>query len=599
MVRQDTPNFFRLFSLAAFILINASVALTQNLILANPAEVLDFRASFVNPAILSFQKPHAAIGGKIFHLGFVQGDSSPFRQGYVSLGLPFAATRNLGLGVQAQYFNTPLFSQSNISLLLARKLGYNYSVGLRFNLFSRSFNQDNFDLVDQNDPVFSNGTTQWAGTFGIGAAFLPFPFLTLGVGIDHLNRANISLIGDDVNQPISGYLGAVLNVGLLRASVSASYEDNQWLPRTSIATDIRDKGYAMVGFSDNAIQAEGQLQISGPLSLNYNYEYTLFDSDGIGQGSHAITLIHTFDREKGLPKFEIPDDYKVEFRPPNRASSVESGYYVYSIIDKLDIVEKKLTRVIAPNISKEQLAQLSWNEIGVLDSSRVEPTSSYEEKPVDLGRIPATLEASLSKNYEEFVESIPGDLKENDKLKARVITDKQSYLRAAGLRKHLPDDPGKQTSRVRFVEPRYKTYQDSLNATQKIGQRRILPAESLTSLSAKSTTFEITPVSRMKPPQRWQLAVKDVRGHEVRRFAGQGIPVPEIRWDWRDSDGHLVSAGVYSYQLEWWDNQGSRQESLQKYLSVQKLIRHIKIEVTTDNKKVGADADEINIILKN
>lgn len=577
----------------------AGTAFSQNLILANPAEVLDFRAAFVNPAILSFQNPQAAIGGKVFHLGFVDGDSNPFRQGYVSLGLPFAAGQNLGFGVQAQYFNTPLFSQSNISLLLAQKLGYNYSVGLRFNLFSRSFNQDNFDLVDANDPVFSNGTTQWAGTFGIGAAFLPLPFLSLGVGIDHLNRANISLIDDDVNQPISGYLGAVLNVGMLRASVSASYEDNRWLPRTSIATDIRDKGYAMVGFTDNTIQAEGQLRISGPLSLNYNYEYTLFDSDGIGQGSHAITLIHTFDREKGLPKFEIPDDYKVEFRPPDRATSVESGYYVYSIVDKLDIIEKELTRVISPNITREQLARLSWNELGVLDSSRVEPISSYEEKPVDLGRIPATLEASLSKNYEKFIESIPGDLRKNDKLKARVITDKRTYLRAAGLRKHLPDNESGESAQVLFVEPRYKTFQDSLNATQKVGRKTIPPVESLTSLSAKSTTFEVTPVSRMKPPQRWRLVVRNVRGQDVKTFAGQGRPIAEIQWNWRDSQGHLVSAGAYSYQLEWWDSLGLHQESPLKYLSVQRLIRHIKIEVTTDNKKVGADANEINIILKN
>ncbi len=571
----------------------------QNQILANPAEVIDFRAAFVNPSVLAFQNAHAAVGGKMFHLGFVDGTSNPFRQGYVSLGLPFGRGSGMALGLQAQYFNTPLFSQSNISVLLARKLGYNYSFGVRFNLFSKSFNQENFDLVDANDPVFSGGTTQWAGTLGVGASFLPLSFLSIAAGVDHLNRANVSLIDDDINQPLSAYLGAVLNVGVLRAAVSASYEDNRWVPRTSIATTMRDKGYAMLGFTDNVIQAEGQLRVSGPLSLNYNYEYTLFDSEGIGQGSHAVTLIHEFDRRQALPKFEIPDDYRVEFRPPDRPSSVESGFYIYSIVDKLDIIEKKLTRVIAPDVTAEQLAQLSWNELGVLDSSRVEPVSVYLEEPVDLGRIPATLEAPLSKDYQAFIVELSEELQENDRLKARVITDSESYLRAAGLRKHLQSAEAGQTPRLAFVKPRYKTVQDSLQAARKIGRQTVLPAESLTSLSARATTFEITPVTKMNAPRRWQLVIRDIRGRPAKTFSGEGLPMAELRWDWRDEQNRLVAPGAYTYQLEWWDKLDLKQETPPKYLSVQKLVRHIKIEVTNKNKKTGADADEINIILKN
>ncbi len=568
----------------------------QNMILANPAETTDFRSAFVNPAVLSFQRAQAALGAKVFHLGFAD-ESSPFRQGFVNIGLPFGISKQIGLGLQAQYFNTPLFSQSNISFAMSRRLGYNYAIGVKVNLFSRGFNRDNFDLVDADDPVFRSGTSQWAGTVGAGLFAFPLPYLSFAIGIDHLNRADISLAGDGVNQPLALHLGAVLNVGLFQAAVSGFYEDGRWIPQTSIKTLVHNKGYAMLGFTENSIQAEGQLQLSGPLSLNYSYEYTLFGDAGIGQGSHAVSLIHQFGRGRALPKFELPDEYKVEFRPPDRSMNQESGFYVYSAVDRLEIVEKRLHRQIADDVSKAQLAQLSQYELGVLDSSRTDSATPYEGRAVDLGLIPATLDAPISRKYQRFMGEVAEELIHNDKLKARVITGKESYLRAAGLRRHLRVD-AESAGQLGYWEPGYDSVEDSLRANRKIGSGPVRTREALTSLSARSTTFQITPVTRMPRPKTWRLLIRDSNGNIAKTFTGSGLPITEVRWDWHTDSGDLVRPGLYNYHLEWIGPDETTNKTELKYISVQKLLRHITIEVTNHPKRIGADADEVNIILK-
>ncbi len=593
--RKTATRIFLLTSLMLFASSWWRPLLAQNLLVANPAEVKDFRAGFANPGIIVFQDAHAALGGKVYHLGFASEASTPFRQGYVSLALPTGISQAMGLGLQAQYFNTPLYSQSNLSFVIARRWRHRFGFGVRFNLFSRSYNSENFDLVDADDPVFRNGTTQWAGTFGAGVSVLPLPFLSLGIGIDHINRANISLAGDDVYQPLQAHIGGTLDFGPLQATFRTFYEDGRWLPGASVSTAFRHQGYAMLGYSENTFQAEGQLRISGPLSLNYNYEYTLFDGEGVGQGSHAVTLIHEFDRRPNLPKFEIPEDFRAQFEPPDHGMNDDTDFYVYSVVDKLEIIEKKLTRVIDPQVTPDQLAELTVHELGVLDSTLNENVTPYEAAPIDLRQIPATLDATLSEKYLTFIREVSEEI--NDKgVATRVITPKQSYLRAAGLRRYFHVD-SLGSGRLAFMEPVYKSRRDSLYAIQKLGDRRIKPFESWLTLSPAATTFEITPVAKVASRQ-WRLIISDRQGQEVRRFEGKGRPMAELQWDWRTARGEIVQPGVYSYALHWQDNSGEWQETDKKYISVQKLMRNIRIEVTHKPKDSGVEADEIDIILK-
>ncbi len=566
----------------------------QNLIEANPAEYSDYRSSFVNPAVLSFQKNHVAVGGKMFHMGFIDDRGSAFRQGYVSLALPFGMGKYTGVGLQAQYFNSPLYSQSNISLLLARRVKNNYAFGLRFNLFSKAFNQQEFDLVDPNDPVFRNGATKWAGTLGAGVSIFPLPFLSLGLGVDHINRANISLTSDDVYQPFAGYVGAMAHWGAARVSVSFIYEDGIWRPKTGFGAALSTKGFAMLGIDDTALHAEAQYRVAGTLSLNYNYEYTLFDNVGVGQGSHAITLIRSLDRPRKLPHFILPDEFRAEFSPPDPSLNPDARFYVYSTIDKVEIVEKNLTRKISPAITRQQLAHLTLKELEMLPTSEDIKNFQVKNKSVDLGLIPLTIDASLSEEYQKFVQKIST---EGIQKKVRVITPKVGYLRAAGLRK-LFRQGSVNTEDVVFIEPVYQTYRDSVMANQKLGNRLVETQQTIQTISSEFTVIQITPIENVGTPKSWRLVFKNTSNYELKAVAGDGLPPAEVRWDWRDRAGNVVQPGAYSYQLEWVDGNGEKNITSKKLIIMQKVTRNITIEVTNHQKEMGVNADEIDIILK-
>ncbi|MFQ5602572.1 MAG: type IX secretion system membrane protein PorP/SprF [bacterium] len=569
----------------------------QNMISANPAELIDFKSVFVNPAILSFQNAHAAMGGKLFHLGFVENQLQTFRQGFVSLALPFGIDDFTGIGIQAQYFNTPLFSQSNISFAAARRFHRILSLGVKLNVFNKSFNRDNFNLVEADDPVFANGTTKWNATFGAGLSVIPYPFLRLGVGIDHINRANVSLINDNVYEPFKSYFGVVLTFGALRAAFSATHAEGQFHPETSIGSAFAHAGYFMLGFNDKAVQVEGQLRITGPLSINYRYDYTLFDGQSVGNGSHQITLIHEFDRKPALPEIKVPEEFLLRFEPPDKPLVEESKFYIYPSLDKLEIIHKKLTRFIDPNVNQGALSQLSAADIGVLDSTKTETYLPFVKDTVDQAILPDPQELSLSGNYRAFIEKISEDLKINKSLKTQIFTPGESMSRAVGLREFLQID-STAAKQVAFLHTTYKSKQDSLRAAEKLGQRFIQPRESLLLLSHNSTTFSIIPVSQIHFAQSWRFIIENKRGEKVRIFQGIGMPPDQIVWDWKTAEGELVSPGTYHFYMIWQDNQQTQHTSEKYNLFVQKIIRNITIEVTNKPKPTGVDADEINIILK-
>jgi len=588
---------YRYFIVAFALLLSAQGIKAQNMVTANPADSRNFKSTFVNPAILAFQSQHFAMGAKIFHAGFIDdGPRAAFKHGYAGLSLPTGVSDKMGLALQAQYFSNPLHSQSNISFGLSRKLYHLLAVGLRFNIFSKGYNQEGFDLVDPDDPVFRSGVTKWAGTFGAGVSMFPLPFLSLGIGIDHINRANISLINDDVYEPMAVYVGASVDWSSFYASFSASYDYGQWTPKTTFGTVVRNKGFATIGYENNAFEAEAQWRVSGPFSLNYNYELGLFEGDGAGFGSHSLSIIHDFGHRRILPEFEAPDDFRADFVTPKKMKIEEGQFYVYSVVDKMTITEKKLTRIIAPEISPQQLAQLTLREIGWLDPTRSdESIADAGDESVDMAKIPAMLESTLSRDYENYLKQVANAMNNNE-VKARVLTPKSAYLRAAGLRRFFRVDSLK-SDNVAFLEPVFDSVDDSLAFNEKLGQRQLKLYETLTKLSSNSTTFRVSPMEEISV-KFWCLIVRNAADREMKSFSGTGNPPAKIRWDWNDESENIVAPGVYGYTLEWNDYKDNRWTTPVKYISVRKLLRNVTIEVTHEQKDTGVDADEIEIILK-
>lgn len=566
----------------------------QNLIHANPAEMYDFKSSFINPAIYSLQDAHVAIGGKLFHLGFVDDQSSPFRQGYVSVVLPYLLGNLSSLGLQAQYFNSPLFTESLISLGLAHRLGRKISLGFKMNIFSRAFNSKEFDLVDIDDPVFASGTTRWNASFGLGFIWAPLDNLTLGLGLDHLNQPDISLGPDVFQQPIKAHVGGLWDLGFLQVSLSTSYENGKFLPKITIGKFAYRRGYVRLGYGQRAAQFEGQIHLNGPLSLNYTYEWTFFDNEAAGSGSHQFTLIHEFEHQRKMPEMEIPDELVLQFEPPDKFMRRGGRFYVYPDDEKLQILEKKIKRIIDPKISQEALAQLSKADLELGQDGSF-PYLDVEGVEVDSSDIPTYVQALYSKAYQKFLQNLATRLEYYRRTQINILTPEKALLRAAGIKKQLTEEDNQ--SKVKLLLQQVMDFQDSVKVLEQVGLRKIPLEETQIELHPEFTQFKIVPVVRRHHIQSWRLIIQNANGQSIKIFQGKGMPVEELSWDWRNDRGQILTPGNYHFYLEWQDFNGQVYRSDPGSFTVQKIIRNVTIEITKQ-PKIGEDVDEIKIMLK-
>jgi hypothetical protein len=299
-------------------------------------------------------------------------------------------------------------------------------------------------------------------------------------------------------------------------------------------------------------------------------------------------LIHDFDRGRELPKFAVPKEFRAPFIPPDKGLLEQSRFAVHTTSNKLDIIDKHITRQIDPNIQPKALAQLTLYDLGILDSSRAEAIVPFATDTLDMDVVPAIVDANLSEAYLDFIQSLNAR-----GIRAQIITPKESRLRAASMKKYFESD-----STLAFVEPVYFSPADSTLANEKMQPAAVKTSESMTVLAPRAMAFTIMPVSLESYAQNWRLVIESENGDLIRGFAGTGMPPQEIEWDWRDLSGRVIVPGVYYYALHWQDSRNKNHVSDMNPISVQRIIRNITIEITHQPKAIGDDVDEIDLILK-
>ena len=129
------------------------------------------------------------------------------------MSLPFYLPYQIGVGFDIRYFEGGIYSELAGALPLSREFFHRFSLGFKIGLERRSFSRDNFNLVDPNDPVLMGSLGSNSLNIGFGAYWNPGSF-TFGVGIDHVNRANIGLMNQALlPRDISAAVG--YNIGIL------------------------------------------------------------------------------------------------------------------------------------------------------------------------------------------------------------------------------------------------------------------------------------------------------------------------------------------------------------------------------------------------
>jgi len=556
--------------------------------ISGPSMGLDDAKSMLrNPATVSFHRPQIAIGAKAHHIGISNESGVPLRQGFVAGSTPFLVGDRIGLGGSVRYFDTPIFKKGAFGASLTGRLFRFLSVGVRVSALNLSYNRSEFVGVEPGDPVFeeSTGKTTFTGTVGVFAK--PLPNLNLAVGGRNLNRPDLALGSGEFRAEPEVFGGASYGIGAFRVRVGVSSGEYGVDTRVGIEAYATDGSYLRVGSdaSFNNGRVEGQLHVSGPLSVNYQYNVPTSDLRGPSTGSHQFSVLYEFGRSPEVPEMPSSPSLMMEAERSEVDPSFEPRLHVSSSHETVQHVEKRIEREI--NVPDGVLQNVSQEALGTLDSTITPSPRRASGQTVD--QVPDHIELAdiLSAEYDSAFAQIGQRLDEGSPSTLEVLTDRRDSVRAYGLYNRLRSE-GVPANQVRVLNP-----EDSVE-TISVGDQELPLRESLSILNPEQVTLRLLFPYLEDTDGIWTLTVTDRSGETVKIFNGSGEPRRQINWEWTDDQGDPLDQGEYTLQFEWQGQEGTYQSNKQTF-SVSKTLREVTIEVTRSPEALDDPADALEL----
>ncbi|MCC5907257.1 MAG: type IX secretion system membrane protein PorP/SprF [Balneolaceae bacterium] len=571
----------------------------QDFIYGPATSIMDSKAQFANPAIISFQPSHFSLGVKAYHMGFFENSQFDYRHGYFTLSTPRMVGSRFGSGLQVQYFDSPIFSRSQFggsaSLQILRRL----AIGANISLHHIGYNQDNFVGFDFDDPVFQDGFSGYALNTAAGIYARPISDLEIGAGARNINEPDLSLIGANANEPMEIFAAVSYNFGLLKGTFEI-IEGRYGLQNRTHIEAYSTKGYyvragANMNFDSGYLEA--QAHVFGGFSVNYQYELPINEFSGNTSGSHMFSLIYEFNRVPPLPERRSPVAIQTSFERSRSSAQLPSAILLNSDTDHLKLYEINLNRrVDYATVTEFDLAALSGYDIGRLEEQPELERSPYQNiKPTE-APLPETIDltVSVSDQYRQTIELLKNYLSEERIQELQILINEGSEIRASGLRNTIQEEDLLPV----FISEFVLNEEDSALYQTPVDETMLLASDTVTRLNPE--TARIRPIFTAPiNVTNWSLNIFNQNDLLINQINGTGNVPEYIEWDWADNNGELVEPGLYYYNLRWVDHNGVEEISRPRNLYVQKIERNITIDITKDIERIMDDPDQINVILKN
>jgi len=571
--------------------------LSQNMIFTNPGDIYNSRAGFLNPALISFQESRVSFGMNALHVGFLEDHTLAFKNGYCAASLPYLLRGNVGVGVNGQYFNSPLYTQNNFSLAVSKKYFRRFSIGLRASLFTKSYNRALFDLEDEADPVFAGGTTKYAVSLGGGlfVSILPHFFLTLAA--EHINQPNVALAEAKFKQPMEVYGGLKYGFNHFGSAFYFKKVASDFYPFFEIEPNFSEAWQIRLSYGMKSLQFDGAVNLFSGMSLEYFYNYPFSDFYGASFGSHGLSLTYYLDKKPSVPEQLAADACELPFELRENDLHFESRFEVYSSVTSLEIIEKRIYRRIEADLDAEALEYLINFELGELDSAANGEAQFFDTREIGAYYPEIRRLGNFTGLYQTTLEKIDSLMAENKNLRTEIIAAQKAGNRAAGLQNYLLNRSGIEREQVAVVLPVFKNPVDSLTKRQKISINQIRPVETLTVVTHDSTTFRIFPVYMENYVRPWKLRIMDADQVIVKEFQGDGSIPGRIIWDWRKDDQTFIEPGLYYYTFHWVDPDNHPRVSNPRIIDVRKIKRNLTVTVSKSPRLLEENVKKIGIRL--
>ncbi|MCI0696590.1 type IX secretion system membrane protein PorP/SprF [candidate division KSB1 bacterium] len=581
-------------------LIASASASAQNLLTPHPLDIRSGQAHLLNPAITSYQHNMIQLGMRIYHLGFIDGSAARFRLNYFSLVLPRWLPSELAFAAHVQSLSMPIYNQSYVSVAVSRRYRHLFSVGLKAGMLSKSYDRNEFNLVDPDDPVFKDQKGFTRLDLGAGVTFWPMPAVSISLSSDHLNVPDVALGPRAFRLRVENHLALAYHFGNVQTALTTQRDQQNWRAGGFVQVDDPARGFLRLGYDQLGVQMEGRLQLYGPMSLNYSLNYPTADLRGETSGSHEFGLVFEFDRLFQLPKLERPPEFRYTFGTPAAYEPSGPRAYIRAESDVLEITAKRLQRIIAPDVPVQALAALAGYDLGVFDSSFVAPTLPLNLKPVANADTSAKLTGLYSKAYWYSLRQLSESMTQQPVSQATIVANPFANPRAVALRNYLLQSSSLGLSHIQLGQPQFANRLDSLrfhrrasSATRSI----IVPREEVTVLNPSAAIFHIATANFSSQPVRWRLTVEKETGGTVWKMEGQGRIPQQLVWNWKDNSGKIIAPGYYRYFISWQTADGKMSNSHEQKFYVKKFQRTVTIHVRRKFDGLQQPADEVKMIL--
>lgn len=591
--------FFKIPRLAilGFLFVTFSTVAAQNLLTPHPLDIRSGQAHLLNPSIISYQPSMIQVGMRVFHLGFLDESAGRFRLNYVSIVLPRWLPKELAFAAHAQSLNLPIYSQSYVSLAVSRRFNNLFAVGLKTGLLSKSYDRDEFNLVDADDPVFRNQKSLTRLDLGGGVTFWPLPAVSISLSRDHLNQPNVALGQGNFKLKGESHLALTYHFGNIQTAFITQQDGQSLRAGGFFQYDDPAWGFLRLGLDKVAMNLESRLQLYGPVSLNYTLNYPTADLRGETSGSHEFSLVFELDRLSPLPKLQTPPPFRYTFAAPAAMEPSAPRVFLRAENEVLEITAKRLQRLVAPDVPTHALAALSAYDLGVFDSSTVSQRLPYHVTPVAEADTSTQLLGLYSNDYRYSLRQLSESLNKTPGVNATIVTNPFARSRALGLRNYLSDSTALGLAKIQIGEPNFENRLDSLRTQRRAGNRLIVPREEVIELRPQAAIFHIATANFSASPKRWQLTVEKESGVTVWKMEGQGHIPQQLVWNWRDNAGKVVAPGYYRYFISWQTPADATYSSPTSRFYVKKFQRTITIRVARKFDGQQQPADEVKVIL--
>lgn len=273
---------------------------------SNVANFDNPRVIFNSPAAIAFQRDLQVVAGYELYYAGLGGDG--LQNGFVGAAFPHQVLGTFSLS--SQYFTSGLYRRSQV------QLGYGYrllsgrlSLGANVGLLSIAYDQDKFHLLDANDPVFQNGASINSFDLGLSALAELTDRCYFGFSLWHLNRPNISLVGDQVRLLITGQASLMFISHWLNPLLHLEYADEDVNFQLGLEKWLFDRQFLLRGHYDGfnlGADVGWNLPLAGQrLRLEYEYRFPLSELNSVGAASHQFIAAYRFERTGQKPDFEV------------------------------------------------------------------------------------------------------------------------------------------------------------------------------------------------------------------------------------------------------------------------------------------------------